>query len=143
MKPTNTVSILDLFALQTKLFNPYNPYSFRARTPAGAKAPHLHRTCGFLGSRTEASARRYMDGGPFQFYLHIQPTKVPLPSFIICKFKVSTYPDSFNLSISHKSKQLISLVNTIPSRICFDTGSSWYIPSFKTIMSIYSEDSLL
>ena len=79
---------------------------------------------------------------PVQFYLHMQPIQVPLPSFIICKFILSTYPVSFNLSMSQRSRQLILFVNTIPSRICFDTGSSWYIPSFKTIMSIYSVDSV-
>jgi len=65
-----------------------------------------------------------MDAGPFQFYLHIQPMKEPLPSFIICKFKVSIYPVSFNLSMSHRSKQSISEVMAIPSIISFVTGIS-------------------
>ena len=29
------------------------PCNFRARTLTGPKAPHLHRTCGFKGCRTE------------------------------------------------------------------------------------------
>ena len=116
--PTLTFSLF-----RVGLFIHINPCNFRARTFAGAKAPHLHRTCGFFGCRTGTSARRCMDGGPFH-HRHIQPINDPLPSFIICKFSVSTYPVNFNLSMSHKSKQLISLVKTIPSRICFVTGIS-------------------
>jgi hypothetical protein len=47
-----------------------------------------------------------MDAGPFQSYLHIQPKKAPLPSFIMYLFKVSEYSVNFNLKISHKSKQV-------------------------------------
>ena len=119
---TNTTYILDLLVLQKKLFNHLKPPRFRARTTGKPKAPHLHGTFRFLGCRTGTSARRYMDGGPFQFYLHIQPIIAPLPSFIICKFKVSTYPVNFNLSISQRSKQLISPNNSIPSSISFVTG---------------------
>jgi hypothetical protein len=40
-KPTNIKSILDLLAPNLVTFNHINPYSFRARTPAGVKAPRL------------------------------------------------------------------------------------------------------
>ena len=61
----------------------YNPCNFRARTLAGAKAPHLHGTFRFLGCRTGTSARRCMDGGPFHYSVfQIHPKKSPLPSFI-------------------------------------------------------------
>ena len=51
---------------QKLLFNSYNPYSFRARTPIGAKAPGLPFRV--TASRTEASARHYMDVGPFHSF---------------------------------------------------------------------------
>ena len=59
----------------------------------------------------ETGLRRYLTD-------RIHPIrKLPRPSFIICKFKVSTYPDNFSLNISHKSKQSTSAVITIPSII--------------------------
>jgi len=65
-----------------------------------------------------------MDAGPFQSYLHTHPIQSPLPSFMICKFNSVIYPVNFNLSISHRSKQFISAVITIPSIIFFVTGIS-------------------
>ena len=53
--------------------------------------------------------------------------KIPLPSFMICRFNVSTYPVNFNLSMSHKIKTITSFVNTIPSIICFVTGISYIV----------------
>ena len=41
-----------------------------------------------------------------------------------CKFNVSAYPVSLSLRISHKSKQFISPIISIPSIICFVTGIS-------------------
>ena len=52
----------------------------------------------------------------------MQPIKLPEPSFIICRFKVSAYPVNFSRSISHKSKQFISAVITMLSIICLVTG---------------------
>jgi len=69
----------------------------------------------------------------FKSYLHTQPIIDPLPSFMMCRFNVSTYPVSFSLSISHRSMQSTSLINSIPSNNFVVTGISWYNLSFKII----------
>ena len=72
----------------------------------------------------------------FKFYLHIQPIRLPLPSFMMCRFSVSTYPVNFSLSMSHRLKQSTSANKDKWSVICFVTGTNWYNPSFRIIRSI-------
>ena len=85
----------------------------------------LHVSYNKDGNRKQRLKAFRNDAGKPQYeeiYRHIQPIILPLPSFIMCRFIVSTYPVSFSLKISQRSKQFISLNSSTPSNIFFVTG---------------------
>ena len=58
----------------------------------------------------------------YQQVLQIQPTKVPLPLFMTCIFKLSMYSLNFSRRIEHRSMQSTGTNKCICSIIVFDTG---------------------